>query len=316
MRFFEAKMAAQKAAGTWAQAQKEARAKEEAEFEEYDRDCELLKGKVCITGKLTYPRHEYEGWIKDFGGTAVSGVSKTTNVLIAGDDAGSKLKKVQELGIPVMSDAKALSILEDVYSEISDAWAQRIVERLIESVKVTDTDGYFTLTDKERTQVLEATDIEELRDWLLGDIGVDSDNAVYTSFEDAMALRLTWIKLNPVNNVTAWYYDNECGSVDEPQIKAFNTNQEAREFLNEQSHAWGGHLSTIKVVHKTGDTIKVAVGDELSKARYPFWDWQWAQIPDYLESYPELAALMPDNPEDALEELNEIVRKGLWPLQK
>ena len=40
----------------------------------------------------------------------------------------------------------------------------------------------------------------------------------------------------------------------------------------------------------------------------------WEEIPTQLEFYPELAALMPDNPEDALKELNEIVRKGLWPI--
>ena len=153
--FFSAKLAAQKADGSWEKAQQESKAKEQELEAEYEADCELLQGKrVCITGKLKYSRHEYEGWLQDFGATVASGVSKTTDVLIAGVDAGSKLDKAKELGVTIISDAEALAMLEDVYFEISDVWAKRIIDRLIESAKITEASGYFKLTDSEGTQIL------------------------------------------------------------------------------------------------------------------------------------------------------------------
>ena len=58
-----------------------------------------------LTGTLsTYTRSEAAAIIENFGGKSSSSVSKKTNFVLAGDDAGSKLRKANELGIRVISE--------------------------------------------------------------------------------------------------------------------------------------------------------------------------------------------------------------------
>lgn len=58
----------------------------------------------CVTGSFDgYKREDIVGIIEKNSGKFSSSVSKKTNFLIAGEDAGSKLKKAQELGIKVIS---------------------------------------------------------------------------------------------------------------------------------------------------------------------------------------------------------------------
>lgn len=65
-----------------------------------------LEGKtLVVTGTLTkYKRDEIEQLIEQHGGRASGSVSKKTNYLIAGADAGSKLAKAQQLGVPILSE--------------------------------------------------------------------------------------------------------------------------------------------------------------------------------------------------------------------
>ena len=64
-----------------------------------------LEGKTfVITGKLSRPRKEIEQTIKDHGGKIGSSVSKKTDFLVAGDEAGSKLTKAQTLGVSVLTE--------------------------------------------------------------------------------------------------------------------------------------------------------------------------------------------------------------------
>jgi len=73
----------------------------------------ILAGKtIVVTGKLVrLKRDEIEQLIKDFGGRASSSVSKKTDFVIAGEDAGSKLTKANELGIKVISEEEFLKML-------------------------------------------------------------------------------------------------------------------------------------------------------------------------------------------------------------
>lgn len=65
-----------------------------------------LAGKtLVVTGTLArYGRKEIEDTIKQYGGKATGSVSKKTDYLVCGTDAGSKLDKAKELGVTVLSE--------------------------------------------------------------------------------------------------------------------------------------------------------------------------------------------------------------------
>ena len=65
-----------------------------------------LAGKIVVaTGRLDhFTRTEIQDVIVRLGGRASDSVSKKTDYLIAGHDAGSKLKKAQQLGVTVLSE--------------------------------------------------------------------------------------------------------------------------------------------------------------------------------------------------------------------
>jgi DNA ligase (NAD+) len=66
----------------------------------------VLAGKTfVITGTLkNYKREDVEELITRHGGRASSSVSKKTDYVIAGEEAGSKLTKAQKLGVPVIGE--------------------------------------------------------------------------------------------------------------------------------------------------------------------------------------------------------------------
>ena len=65
-----------------------------------------FEGKTFVlTGSLEkYTRKEAEELIEKFGGKTSSSVSKKTNYVLAGEDAGSKLTKAQSLGVTIISE--------------------------------------------------------------------------------------------------------------------------------------------------------------------------------------------------------------------
>ncbi|HEY3788395.1 MAG TPA: NAD-dependent DNA ligase LigA [Urbifossiella sp.] len=67
-----------------------------------------LAGKtLVVTGTLTkYDRAGIEAMIKSLGGKATGSISKKTDYLVAGENAGSKLDKAKELGVRVLTEAE------------------------------------------------------------------------------------------------------------------------------------------------------------------------------------------------------------------
>ncbi|MDR3290031.1 MAG: hypothetical protein LBT02_01990 [Rickettsiales bacterium] len=73
-----------------------------------------LEGKnVLFTGTLTMmTRTEAKARAEEHGAKVVSTISNKTDFLIAGDDAGSKLKKAEEMEIKILSEKEWLEIIK------------------------------------------------------------------------------------------------------------------------------------------------------------------------------------------------------------
>jgi DNA ligase (NAD+) len=73
-----------------------------------------LAGKTFVlTGTLPHlKREEAAAKLEAVGGKVTGSVSKKTDYLVAGEEAGSKLEKAQKLGVKIISEAELLALLE------------------------------------------------------------------------------------------------------------------------------------------------------------------------------------------------------------
>ena len=70
--------------------------------------------KVILTGTLNhYTRNEAKALLEAKGAIVVSSVSKNTDIVIVGVDAGSKLQKAQNLGLRIMEEDEFTSLISD-----------------------------------------------------------------------------------------------------------------------------------------------------------------------------------------------------------
>ena len=74
-----------------------------------------LQGMAFVlTGTLpTLPRDAAAALIEAAGGKVAGSVSKKTSYVVAGSDAGSKLVKAQDLGIPIIDEQQLQRLLEE-----------------------------------------------------------------------------------------------------------------------------------------------------------------------------------------------------------
>ena len=77
------------------------------ESKEAVKDSRFAGMTFVLTGELSnYKRDEAAAIIESFGGKASSSVSKKTSVVLAGENAGSKLQKAIELGVKIIDEAE------------------------------------------------------------------------------------------------------------------------------------------------------------------------------------------------------------------
>ncbi len=81
--------------------------------EERGEDQRFAGKTFVLTGTLErFTRDEATKMIEDRGGKAAGSVSKKTTYVVAGEAAGSKLRKAQELGIPVLTEEEFLQLMD------------------------------------------------------------------------------------------------------------------------------------------------------------------------------------------------------------
>ncbi|HUV01941.1 MAG TPA: NAD-dependent DNA ligase LigA [Desulfobacteria bacterium] len=65
----------------------------------------ILAGKTFVfTGRISMPREEAKEIVERLGGTVSSSVSKKTDYVVAGEEAGSKLEKAEKLGVTIINE--------------------------------------------------------------------------------------------------------------------------------------------------------------------------------------------------------------------
>ncbi|NBK07631.1 NAD-dependent DNA ligase LigA [Enterococcus asini] len=69
---------------------------------------------IVLTGKLVdYTREEAKEKIQKLGGKVTGSVSKKTDIVVAGEEAGSKLTKAQNLGVEVWNEKQMIQAIEE-----------------------------------------------------------------------------------------------------------------------------------------------------------------------------------------------------------
>ncbi len=72
-----------------------------------------LSGKTfVITGTLSKPRNSFKQLLENSGAKVTGSVSKNTDYLLCGEDAGSKLTKAQKLGVTVLNESEFEALLD------------------------------------------------------------------------------------------------------------------------------------------------------------------------------------------------------------
>ena len=79
---------------------------------EESSDSSLADLTFCITGSFSQSRDALKSALEARGARFVSSVSKNLGILFAGEKAGSKLTKAQQLGVRVANEEELMKMLE------------------------------------------------------------------------------------------------------------------------------------------------------------------------------------------------------------
>ena len=91
-------------------------------LEEESSDKRFEGMTFVLTGSLeNYTRDEASAIIERFGGKVSGSVSKKTTYVVAGEEAGSKLDKANELGVAILSEEQFKSLIAEVDSNVDES---------------------------------------------------------------------------------------------------------------------------------------------------------------------------------------------------
>ena len=85
--------------------------------QQVDEHNHFFQKTVVLTGSLSQSRDLFKEMLLKVGAKVAGSVSKKTNYVVAGTDAGSKLTKARELGVPVLSEDEFLDLYTQVTSK-------------------------------------------------------------------------------------------------------------------------------------------------------------------------------------------------------
>jgi DNA ligase (NAD+) len=83
------------------------------EVQKKEADARFVGKSFVFTGSMNMDRRTAEQMVKDLGARVAGSVSKKTDYLVAGEDAGSKLEKARENKVPVLSEEEFLALVKD-----------------------------------------------------------------------------------------------------------------------------------------------------------------------------------------------------------
>ncbi|QKY71479.1 NAD-dependent DNA ligase LigA [Lentibacillus sp. CBA3610] len=85
-----------------------------AKQQEIEDDTAFSGKTVVLTGKMNdFTRSEAKALVEKLGGSVTGSVSKNTDILIAGEDAGSKLDKAEKLGVTIWNEQQLRDVTDD-----------------------------------------------------------------------------------------------------------------------------------------------------------------------------------------------------------
>jgi DNA ligase (NAD+) len=87
------------------------------EAEKHETDERFVGKSFVFTGALNMDRREAEAIVKRLGGRAAGSVSKKTDFVIIGENAGSKADRARELGVTILSEDEFLEILSTKHTK-------------------------------------------------------------------------------------------------------------------------------------------------------------------------------------------------------
>ena len=84
------------------------------EMGEEEGESDIFQGMTfVITGTLSRPREYFKDLILKAGGKVSDSVSAKTAFLLAGENAGSKRKKAEKLGLPIINEEEFREMIND-----------------------------------------------------------------------------------------------------------------------------------------------------------------------------------------------------------